>query len=200
MKKILAFILTAGLTLLLVGCASSVMTKAPSPDLKPPPAGMAEIVFMRDSFVAGAIGCDLLEVDKSGKLKFIGVVANGTKIAYLTPPGHKVFMAYGTAADFMEANVVAGKTYFVILRPNWGTGGFAPTPIRQRNDKWSMQSPDFSKWLSDTDLVVTNETAPAYFKQNKADLEKIYTKYWTRFQQKTPIQRRERTLDPQDGR
>jgi hypothetical protein len=89
MKKFLAFALTMGLLLTLGGCASSVMTKAPSPELKPPPAGMAQIVFMRDSFVASAIGCDLLQVENGGKLKFIGVVANATKIAYLTPPGHK---------------------------------------------------------------------------------------------------------------
>lgn len=200
MKRILAFALATGLLLILGGCASSVMTKAPSPELKPPPAGMAQIVFMRDSFVASAIGCDLLQVDKGGKLKFIGVVANATKIAYLTPPGHKVFMAYGTVADFMEANVVAGKTYFVILRPNWGTGGFAPTPIRQRNDKWSMQNPDFNKWLNDTELVTANAKAPGYFQKNKADFDKLYTRYWARFLHKNPVERRERTLQPQDGR
>lgn len=199
MKKILAFALTMGLLSALGGCASPVMTKAPSTEIKPPPAGMAQIVFMRDSFVASAIRCDLLQVENGGKLKFIGVVANATKIAYQTPPGHKVFMAYGTAADFMEANVVAGKTYYVILRPNWGTGGFAPTPIRQRNDQWSMKNPDFNKWMSDTELVVPNAQAAGYFQQHKAEFEKLYTKYWARFQHKTPIERRERTLQPQDG-
>ena len=145
MKKIWKLVLSICLLSMLGGCASSVMVPAPSPELKPPAAGMAQIVFMRDSFVAGAIRCDLLQVNEGGKLQFIGVVANSTKIAYSTPPGHKVFMSYGTAADFMEANVVAGKTYFVILRPNWGTGGFAPTPIRKNNDTWSMQNPDFNK-------------------------------------------------------
>ena len=42
-------------------------------------------------------------------------------------------MAYGTAADFMLAELAPGKTYYSIVRPNWGTGGFAPTPIRDPN-------------------------------------------------------------------
>jgi len=199
MKKAKWIFPVFGLLLLLGGCASDVMVKAPVAEIKPPASGMAQIVFMRKSFVAGAIRADLFQV-VNGQLKFIGVVANATKIAYQTPPGHKVFMAYGTAADFMEADVVAGKTYYVILRPNWGTGGFAPTPIRQKNDEWSMQNPEFSSWLNDTDLVVPNAKAPAYFNERKADFEKIYTKYWQRFQQKTPAEKQARTLHPQDGR
>lgn len=199
MKKSIWIIPVLGLLLQLGGCASDVMMKAPVAEIKSPAPGKAQIIFMRKSFVASAIRADLFQVD-NGQLKFIGVVANATKIAYQTTPGHKVFMAYGTAADFMEANVVAGKTYYVILRPNWGTGGFAPTPIRKSNDEWSMQNPGFGSWLNDTDLVVPNAKAPAYFSERKADFEKIYQKYWERFQHKTPAERVARTLNPQDGR
>lgn len=198
MKEMIRLLFAFLLTMTLLGCASSVMTNAPSPELKPPPAGSAQIVFMRSSIVAGAINVDLFEV-VNGELKFIGVVANGTKIAYQTTPGEKVFMAYGTAADFMKAKVVAGKTYFSILRPNWGTGGFAPTPIRKEGE-WSVKHPDFNSWLNGTDLVVPNADAKAYFTEKKADFDKIYKEYWSRFQTKSPEQMAERTLNPQDGR
>ena len=63
-----------------------------------------------------------------------------------------------------------------------------------------MQNPDFNKWLEDTALVVPNADAPEYFKTRKEDFDALYTKYWARFQQKTPAERLARTLEAQDGR
>lgn len=199
MKKHLVLFLMLGMVFNLYGCASSVMTKAPSQELKPPSAGKAQVVFMRSSIVAAAISAELFEV-VDGELKFIGVISNGTKVVHETSPGKKVYMAYGMAADFMLADVQAGKTYFSIVRPNWGTGGFAPTPIRKQGGEWNMQTDDFKSWLSNTDLVIPNAEAKAYFEEKKADFQKIYTEYWSRFQGKSANEKAERTLNPEDGR
>ena len=113
----------------LSGCAS-MMRESQNQQLARADDNRAKVVFMRSSFVAGAIGVELFDVT-DGELKFIGQLPSGNKVVYDTTPGDKVFMAYGTAADFMTANLVGGKTYYSIVRPNWGTGGFAPTPIRK---------------------------------------------------------------------
>lgn len=199
MKKHFVLCLVLAVVMQLSGCASSVMTKAPSQELTPPAAGKAKVVFMRSSIVAAAINAELFEV-VDGELKFIGVISNGTKVVHETTPGKKVYMAYGVAADFMLADLAAGKTYFSIVRPNWGTGGFAPTPIRKQGGEFNMQSEDFTKWLNGTDLVVPNAEAKAYFENKKADFQKIYSDYWSRFQTKTGNERAERTLNPEDGR
>lgn len=139
----------------LVGCGGSSALMKPSANQSITPASKqkAKIVFMRTSFVAGAINAELFEIAK-GKMKFIGSIPYGSKISFETTPGKKVFMAHGLAADFMIADVRAGKTYYSIVRPNWGTGGFAPTPIRtDGTTEFNTGSPDFKEWVSGTELM-----------------------------------------------
>jgi hypothetical protein len=182
----------AAVCLLASGCAS-VMREAPTQTVSQAGSDKVKVVFMRTSFVAGAIGCDLFEV-VNGELKFIGQVAMGNKVVYETTPGKKVFMAYGTAADFMLAELAPGKTYYSIVRPNWGTGGFAPTPVRD------PKGSEAQGWVSGTKLMEPDpKQAEAWFAENKARLQGIHTDYWGRFQNKTADEKAERTLLPQDG-
>ena len=181
------------------GCAS-VMRPAASEQVTAPGPDKAKVVFMRTSFVAGAIGCDLFEVI-DGKLHYIGQLPTGNKVAYETTPGDKVFMAYGTAADFMLAKLQGGKTYYSIVRPNWGTGGFAPTPIRHQSpDEPTFGSQEFKDWDSATKRLEATEEAAKWFKDNQARMQQIYTEYWRRFQTKTAQEKHYRTLLPEDGR
>ena len=149
--------------------------------------------------VAGAIGCDLFEV-VNGELRFIGQLPTGNKIVYETTPGEKVFMAYGRAADFMLANLASGKTYYSILRPNWGTGGFVPTPIRASGStEPDLKSNEFQNWLSGTKVIEPRENTTAWFSENKARFQTIYTEYWSRFERKNNQEKAERTMMPEDG-
>ena len=189
-------VLTAAavLCLSLSGCAS-VMRDAPSQTVASPSADKAKIVFMRSSMVAGAIGCELFEV-VDGQLRFIGQLPTGNKVAYETTPGKKVFMAYGTAADFMLADLAPGKTYYSIVRPNWGTGGFAPTPIRLAD----VKSAEVQGWVSGTKLIEADpKAAEAWLAENKQRLQAIYADYWNRFERKNAQEKFERTLLPADG-
>lgn len=186
----------------LVGCGGSSALMKPSANQSITPASKqkAKIVFMRTSFVAGAINAELFEIAK-GKMKFIGSIPYGSKISFETTPGKKVFMAHGLAADFMIADVRAGKTYYSIVRPNWGTGGFAPTPIRtDGTTEFNTGSPDFKEWVSGTELM---EAIPAdakkWFAKEQKNVLEAYKEYWKRFQTKSPNEKAERTLNPQDG-
>lgn len=184
---------------LLSGCASSLMR--PSSESKIPQAteSKANIVFMRSSIVAAAIGVDLFEVI-NGELKFIGQLPTGNKIVYETTPGEKVFMAYGVAADFMRAHVEGGKTYYSIVRPNWGTGGFAPTPVRTSlAEPVNIKSPEFTGILASTERIEANEDAQSWFKDNKARYQEIYADYWARWMRKNDDEKAQRTLRSEDG-
>ncbi len=184
---------------ILSGCAGSYMVKVPDNEIKSSEE-QATIVFMRSSFVSSAIGVEMFEIEDS-QLKFVGYLGNGTKIAHKTSAGEKVYMAFGAAADFMIANVKAGKTYYSIVRPNWGTGGFAPTPIRiDGTSNYNTDSPSFKKWVEQTRLYKTNEEeAEKWFIENKEKYQKFYDFYWPRFQTKSNAQIMERTLNPEDG-
>lgn len=188
--------------LLLAGCggSSALMKKSADQNIQPASKSMAQIVFMRTSFVAGAINAELFEI-ADGKLKFIGSIPMGSKIVHKTTPGKKVYMAYGTAADFMIADVRAGKTYYSIVRPNWGTGGFAPTPVRtDGTSDYNTSIPDFKEWVSGTEVLEPMpEEAKKWFAKEQNNIMEVYKEYWRRFQTKNPNEKAQRTLTPADG-
>lgn len=199
MGKLLRMFACVVLLPALTGCASALMTEAPSQEIRPPAPDKAKVVFMRTSFVASAIGAELFEV-VNGDLKFIGALPKGNKVVYETTPGAKVFMAYGTAADFMLGNLQGGKIYYSIVRPNWGTGGMIPTPVRaDGSGEFNMQSSDFAGWVKDTKLIMPNAQAKEWFIKEKPKYQDIYTRYWATFQNKTANEKAERTLLLQDG-
>src|SRR5204862_4421312 len=103
--------------------------------------------------------------------------------------------------DFMLGNSLqGGKIYYSIVRPNWGTGGMIPTPVRSEgSSEYSMKSSEFSGWVSGTKLIVPNADAKEWFSKEKPRYQEIYSKYWATFQQKTPDEKAERTLRAQDG-
>ena len=86
------------------------------------------------------------------------------------------------------------------MRPNWGTGGFAPTPVRSDGSTdYNMQTDDFSTWQKETALLEKKDGADKWFAKNKAKYLDIYNDYWARFQTKTESQKRERTIQLSDG-
>jgi len=199
MKKIsvlVVFVFLAG-----CGGSSALMKPSANQNITPASKQKAKIVFMRTSFVAGAINAELFEIAK-GKMKFIGSIPMGSKIVHETTPGKKVFMAYGTAADFMIADVRAGKTYYSVVRPNWGTGGFAPTPVRRDGTTdFNTDSPDFKEWVSGTELLEPIPAdAKAWFKKEQKNILTVYKEYWKRFKTKNPNEKAARTLTPKDGK
>jgi len=191
----------AAVSFLVAGCAAGLMRPASSEQVPAAAPDKAQVVFMRSSIVAAAIGCELFEV-VNGELRFIGQLPTGNKVVYETTPGDKVFMAYGTAADFMLAKLQPGKTYYSIVRPNWGTGGFAPTPIRHRSasDEPTFEGQEFKDWNASTKRIEPNQDAAGWFRENRARMQTIYAEYWRRFQTKTEQEKHFRTLLPEDGR
>lgn len=76
-----------------------------------------QVVFMRDAFVGQGINGSLYDLTE-GEPEFIGIIASGTKVTQLTTLGKRVYMVVSEAADFMEADLVGGKTYFSVVPPN----------------------------------------------------------------------------------
>ena len=114
MKNISKILSVALFSLLIQGCATGLMQSSQTGIIAPPGDDKATIVFMRSSFIASAVGVEIFEINE-GELEFVGALPNGCKIAHKTDTGQKVYMAYGTAADFMIANVEGNKTYYSIV-------------------------------------------------------------------------------------
>ncbi|RRV07486.1 hypothetical protein EGJ27_12475 [Pseudomonas sp. v388] len=187
-------------TLLLTGC-SSLMQPVDNPVVQPSPTDQAQVVFMRSAFTGKAIDASLYDVT-DGQTRFVGILSNATKIAYPVAPGHRVFMVVSEAADFLEADLVAGKTYYALVTPRMGMwkARFSLWPVsRDPKAEYSLQSSDFKDWISDTQLVTNSPKSLTWFQQHKADVESKRVEYWPVWKQKSPADLQLRTLKATDG-
>ncbi|MEJ3576968.1 hypothetical protein WEU41_22315 [Pseudomonas fragi] len=188
-------------SLLLAGCASNPMAPVADQAVQAPSPDMAQVVFMRDAYTGKAIVSSLYDVT-DGQTRFIGVMANGTKIAHPTTPGKHTFMVVSEAADFMEADLVAGKTYYALVTPRMGLwkARFSLWPISNEQDAaHSLKSNNFKGWVEDTDLVTNSPKSLAWYQRVKASVEKKRAEYWPVWQEKSAEAIAERTLKPTDG-
>ena len=155
---------------ILTGCASSHMTAiSDSPEKLTPAPGKALVVFARTTSFGGAIQATLYDNDE-----YIGTISADTKIAYQAEPGKHMFMVIGESADFMEADLMAGKTYYsgVIVRPGFWKARFSFHPNnRQISDK------ELKNWISGTKLVEPNDKGQQWASQNAKSIKKLKDKY-----------------------
>jgi len=205
MDKLLRILSCIALLFALAGCASTMMEVA-SQEIRPPAPEKVKVVFMMRYPLSGRVAPvaagDLFEV-VDGELNFIGALAAGSKIAYETTPGQKVFMASGNsgAADFMLGSLAGGKIYYSVVTINPWIGSLIPRPVKANANERevSMATPEFASWVKDTKLYAPKAEAKDWFSREKDRLQDVYKDYWARFQRKTPEEKAERTLNPEDG-
>lgn len=193
------YALALSVAILLQGCASSAMIPQPqAPELA---QGNARVVFMRSSFVGSAISASLYEV-KDNETVLVGIIDNASKLAFDVVPGHHTFMVVSEAADFMEADLSADKTYYSLITPRMGAwkARFSLWPIRtDGSGDFNTSSSDFSKWQSGTTWVSKTPAADNWYRDNAADIKAKQAKYLVEWKDKAPSELQRRTLRPQDG-
>ena len=197
----LRLILVTAAIALLSGCASSKMIVQENQELVAPSAGKAQVVFMRSTFVGSAIQASVFDVT-SGEPEFIGIISNDTKLAHVTDPGKRVFMVVSEAADYMEANLAAGKTYYSMVTPRMGAwkARFSMHPVRNSGGgEFQYDSRQFQDWLEKTRFVTNTAESTAWAKENLSNIKDKHARYWEVWKQKSPADLAERTLNADDG-
>ncbi|WP_159016675.1 hypothetical protein [Cognatiluteimonas profundi] len=190
------------LMLPLAGCVTTSGYMAPSvATAAMPQAGKAMVVFMRPSNYGGAIQASVYDATRPAQ-EFIGIVSGNTKIAYQADPGKHLFMVVGENADFLNATLDAGKTYYVLVSPRMGMwkARFSLLPIH--NDpaaKYSTRSADFAKWQAGTRWVQKTPAADAWYLDNAANVTSKRADYMQRWNTASAEQQAELTLLPGDG-
>jgi hypothetical protein len=116
--------------MLLAGCAGAPSGTASGMAVMGPPPGKAMVVFLRPALLDKAAASPVLDISAEPPM-LVGVIAAGRKIAYLSDPGTRRFMVMGEAADFMDAELHAGRIYYARIAPHQGTssGRFALHPV-----------------------------------------------------------------------
>jgi hypothetical protein len=161
---------------LLAGCSvrSDLMapTGEPTSGLRPA-AGKALVVFLRPEYVGYAIQAVVYD-----DTQFIGVVSRYAAVAYQADPGPHRFMVVSEAADFMDADLAPGRTYFAQVRPRMGAwrARFSLAPLSATAD-----ARDIASWLAESKVVTANAAGRRWDEANRPSvLEKkaAYERKW----------------------
>jgi len=151
----------------------------------------SKLVFMRVSKQTSGTDAALFDVTDSGGPRFIGMVNAASKLSYPLNPGLYTFMVVGETAEFMQANIAGGKTYYALVIPKSGAKRFAIEPVRQNE----IGGKEFVSWDKATRPMTGN--AGSY---NPADAAEKRGRYWSEWVRKAESERAELTINTEDGR
>lgn len=163
--------------LFLGGCASSHMTVIPDDKkVSKPSVDTALIYFVRASSFGGAIQATVYDDDQ-----YIGTISANTNIAYKAKPGRHMFMVIGESADFMQADLLAGKTYYadVVVRPGVWKARFSFRP-----NNGQIPDSEVQKNLQDTKQVEPNSEGLKWAKDNSASITDKKNEFLSKWQAK----------------
>lgn len=156
------------------------------------------IVFMRAAFIIGD-GHDAVIFDTSTETtELVSVVEKNSKFAHYTTPGKHIFMVASEAADFMEATLSPGKTYYVLVTPRPGImeTRFSFRPLRQSD----LAGSDFEEWNDKSKYVELPPEAREWAAASVSEIRERREKWWPQWQSKPEHQRASQTLNPDDSR
>lgn len=184
------------LVLLTTACAGPLrgMKETGAPAATPaPPAGQANVVFMRPSSLGVAIASSVFEMRGDQNL-FIGHVPAKRKIVHTVAPGPVRFMVVSEAADFLQADLVAGKTYYVLVTPRFGVwrARFSLRPVTAAE----LDGKEFREWFDDCVWVETTDEARDWARRSAGSVQEKRVEYLQKWEPRTD----KPTLSATDGR
>lgn len=166
-------------------------------------ADKAAIVFFRASSYGGMITSPLVQVDENGDTSLVGIIGPREKMIKYVEPGKHMFMIVGENADFLKADVEAGKVYYSIIRPRIGLwkARFSLTPFKVKPEypDYSIAGENIKSWLKKCSYTQPNDKAFSWHKGKMSELKELYQKYYPAWKQKAVAQRDAATLFKSDG-
>ena len=186
-------------TALLGGCAGPIKNMqemapgAPDPSPKP---GKAMVVFMRPATLGFAVQSSVFEIRGGAHSELVGIVAAKTKVAYHAEPGPSVFMALGESAEFIDAELVAGRTYYAYVAPRMGM--WKARFVLEPKSRQDLESGSFKTDLQDCRWVEVAPESRQWMRENLPSIESKRAAHFREWQDK-PVAERMR-LRPDDGR
>jgi len=161
-------------------------------------AAEAKVIFMRATSYGGNVAASIFDVTSSGEPKFVGIVRPFNKLAYPVKPGQYTFMVVSEAADFMQATVIGGKTYYALITPRMGAwkARFSFKPVRADE----LDGAQFAGWERKSRTVTNTPTTLAWARENAPSVADKRDRWWPEWSSKSEAQRAAQTLNAEDGR
>lgn len=196
--------LFAGIAFLLVlGCVDAppaFFNAAPEQTLPAPRADQAQIVFLHPGGGLIALLSHVYELNGEER-QYLGTLGAKTKLVYNAPPGRHLFMGNSVGyGHILEANVEAGRRYYVLMRYIHGRG-YQLRPVRNEggDPEFTVGNPKFRQWLAESQVVTPTAEARDWQTKYKSFHDDAYARGWKEWQEKRPDQRAELTLNPEDS-
>ena len=170
----------------LAGCTSSKMTVIPETETSVQPgSGNALVVFMRPSFLGAAIQSSVFDIT-DGHPEFVGIVSAGTRIAHKSQFGMRRFMVIGESADFMDAELLEKKVYYVKVDPRfgWWKARFSLIPYH----KQELQKPSFAEICNDCGWLQNTEQSRAWAQGHMHSIQSKMVEYLPEWSESTDKQ------------
>jgi hypothetical protein len=188
------------LVLLALLASSGAASAQDAQSLSPPPADKAQIVFLKPmggpwgSFSAGIFSLN------GADRELLGVMGGNSKLVVEVSPGQHRFMSeMYSVAHLLDANVEAGKRYYVVVRFIYGNA-FQLRPVRRTGPSdFNATAPDFPHWVSDTKISEPKASEMSSFARKKQKIDKAQARAQQVWDGKSAEQRAELTLTPDDS-
>lgn len=190
-----AVVLALGLTLL-SGCTtrSEYMLAPTTPEPMGPSASAATVVFVRPSTMRPTNVVTIF--DAQGR--FLGDAQTGSHFSVKVSPGKHLFIAWAENTAPLEADLLAGRIYYVEVAPAIGalSARVHLLTISPRVGAWA----NLPYLLADTDRLIADErSGQAYLDSRQSDVADRVRRAWEVLNELTLDQLGERTLYPGDG-
>jgi hypothetical protein len=189
MKKAVKMSSIIFLVMLLCNCAGSTnyMKLVPENEANyAPDNDHAMVVFMRPSTIGFAIQSSVFDIT-DGQSKLVGIVSAKKKVVCKTESGERLFMVVGESADFMKADLQAGKTYYSLVEPRMGVwkARFSLEPVH----KADLNSEKFDGWVKSCQYYENTDASLKWAEQNVDSINSKKEKYLVKWNSRPEAER-----------
>ena len=175
------------------------------PAARPEP-GKAMVVFLRKpklAMQASAPKTSLFLVHADGEGQdFIGILLQGKKMAYPVDPGDHLFMIVGEAADFLEAHLQAGKTYYAVVEKRFGVTRprYALWPVRRTpGANLAVDADDAAELCGDCEWADAGDRDRDWYASNKPSVDHKRTGFLKKWNAREEEGKDHPVLNREDG-
>lgn len=143
------------IALVLCSCAGTSRYMVASEPVMKPAEGKALVYVFRPSGIGFAINFQIWDGER-----FIGLSQAKTYFQYMADPGKHTFLAIAENKAFIEADLEAGKEYYIVTNPRMGAwkARVSFEPVKTGMAEWS-QVPEWKRGLTNVVPVETEVKA-----------------------------------------
>jgi hypothetical protein len=188
-------ILALSCLLVQTGCAGTRFMRAnPSPTPVASVPDEATVVFLRPSLYGGAARFFMVD----GEGRYLGDLQGREYFVRRFAPGSHRFVAWAENADMVQADLAAGKIYYVLLsvRMGWWTARLTASALTPRRSEWAS----LGSWMSESRQLVADEDAARIWQgSSQGEIQKRIGAAQEAFDGLDAEEQALRRLAPEDG-